>query len=501
MKNLIKVLLFVTIIISSCSKKEIIKLPITSSSSQALEFWDRAMLSFQVNDQTEKRMYLDSALIIDPGFALALEFYQSPDPLIRKEHQEKAKSLKNRITEAEKKILYIRQSYRNGDMNEALSNAEWLAKNHSDSFESFVWLAQVQTDRRELEKATKSLNKALELNPDSYDAYFLLFSQHIPHGNQVLLPEEKRSVEKGLKYADEMIRIRGDHGRSYHMKGNCYRQIGEFEKAKVLYEEAIVKRRGLSSEGTAHLISGHNYMFSGDMETARQRYNSAIELTKENPNLWSLMEYYLTVSYIFDNDYIGAIENINKLEKQIETIGFDRISLLERKGQLNFQKLICYAHNQMEDDAYSSLENLFKLNWERASLLNDENITRNVTANEQYQKAWVNILFGKYEKAKKNLGELKKIQEARNDPTAMYGYHSLSGMAHLMEGNYELAIENFNKGDETDIYFNYFKGLSLKAQGKKEESLKIFKDLSNINFSNWDIAIIRGLAKNQLGEA
>ena len=132
--------------------------------------------------------------------------------------------------------------------------------------------------------------------------------------------------------------------------------------------------------------------------------------------------------------------------------------------------------------------------------MKDPNVTEEVRSGEQFQTAWVNILFGKYEDAKKNLEKLKKIQEVRNDPTAMYGYHGLAGMAHLMEGNYELALENFSNGNETAIYFNYFKGLALKAAGKEEEANKTFSEIATINFSNWNIAIVRRLANKQLGQ-
>ena len=82
----------------------------------------------------------------------------------------------------------------------------------------------------------------------------------------------------------------------------------------------------------------------------------------------------------------------------------------------------------------------------------------------------------------------------------MYGYHGLAGMAHLMEGNYELSLENFNNGDKTAIYFNYFKGLALKAAGQEEEANKTFSEIASINFSNWNIAIVRRLANKQLGQ-
>ncbi|SVA90603.1 uncharacterized protein METZ01_LOCUS143457 [marine metagenome] len=500
MKNPLQIFLFITIIISNCSKKEIIKLPITTSSKEALEYFERAMLSYQVGDGPECNADLDSALALDPEFAMALEFYESQNQRENIEREEKAKSLFLKISEAEKKIINIREGYREGDMDKALESAKWLVSNHADSYESYVWLGIVQSDRYELEDATQALKKAIELNPDCYDAYDILMGHHIGAGNQVMLPVEKRDVEIGMKYGDELIRIRGDHGYPYHFKANVYRQLGEFEKAKPLYEKSIEKRKGRSSESTAYLVSGHNYMFSGDLKTARERYNKAIELQKE-PNWKFVLSFYLTVSHIFDNDYYGALDNINKVEEGLSSYNFDDVSLVSRQRDISWQKLVCYAHNQMEEEAYEALAQQIKYNKQRAALLNDENVFRNIKSFEQYLTAWVNILFGKYEVAKKSLATLKDFQEKRNDPTAMYGYHHLLGLTHLMEGNHQAAVENFQKGDETDIYFNYFKGLSLKATGNKAAADQIFTDIININFAAWDLAIVKKLAQKQIGEA
>jgi hypothetical protein len=240
-------------------------------------------------------------------------------------------------------------------------------------------------------------------------------------------------------------------------------------------------------------------MFSGNLEVARQRYNSAIKLVEEDPNIWFILNNYLTFSYMFDNDYIGAVDNISMVESQLDNRNFDDITLLQRKGQSSWQKMICYAHNQMEEDAFLSLKKRIDYNKKRADLLGDENISRNVKTDALFQTAWVNILFGKYDRAKNNLEKLKNIQEKRNDPTAMYGYHGLSGMAHLMEGNHELALDNFANGNANAIYFNYFKGLALKAAGKDKEATRVFNDIATINFSNWNIAIVRRLANKQLG--
>ena len=497
MNKPLNVILITAFVFSACSKKPVVELPITTTSPKALEYYKKAMLSEQVGDGFEKRQYLDSALVLDPKFVMALDRYESLDPIKKREQREMAKSLQNTVTDAEQLMLKIRHAYRDGNMDDALANAKKLVTNYTDAYESYVWLGQVQSDRYELDDAITNLKKAIELNSDSYEAYNLLMGHHIAAGTQVMLPEEKRNIELGVKYSDELIRIRGDHGFPYHFKANIYRQLGEFEKAKPLYERSIEKRKGLSSEATAYLVSGHNFMFGGDLKTARERYAKAIKLTKTS-NGWFNLNYYLLVSYMFDNDYIGAIEHIDKIEQALESKDFDEVSLLGRKATIHWQKMVCYAHNQMEEDAYSALEQNLKLSKTRAELLGDENTWRGTLSGEQYRTAWVNILFGKYEEAKKNLAKLKEMQEKQNDPTAMYGYYGLMGMTHLMEGNYQGAVDSFNKSNETNIYFNYFKGLSLRATGEEGRAIKTFQDLAKINFSAWEIAIVKRLAQKQL---
>ena len=51
----------------------------------------------------------------------------------------------------------------------------------------------------------------------------------------------------------------------------------------------------------------------------------------------------------------------------------------------------------------------------------------------------------------------------------MYGYHGLAGMVDLMEGNHEKAIENFNKGDETNIYFDSGWSINSLESGSPEQ--------------------------------
>ena len=68
------------------------------------------------------------------------------------------------------------------------------------------------------------------------------------------------------------------------------------------------------------------------------------------------------------------------------------------------------------------------------------------------------------------------------------------------DGSGSLSYFNENINPENYQYYAYFKGLALKASGKDEEANKAFSEIATINFSNWNIAIVRRLANKQLGQ-
>ena len=112
MNKIFNGIIFTALLFSACSKIPVVELPITTSSPKALEYYKKAMLSAEVGDDFEKRQYLDSALFLDPDFVMALDRYESLDPIKKREQREKAKSLQNTVTEAEQLILNIRNAYR-----------------------------------------------------------------------------------------------------------------------------------------------------------------------------------------------------------------------------------------------------------------------------------------------------------------------------------------------------------------------------------------------------
>tara|TARA_Y100000590_G_scaffold273529_1_gene307128 strand:+ start:2497 stop:4002 length:1506 start_codon:yes stop_codon:yes gene_type:complete len=497
-KNIIKITtLFLTLFVFSCSSKNITELEITSSSKEAIKYYKKAMEYYQIGENFEKRTYLDSALSIDPNLVLGLEFYQDTDFFKRKEQQKKAQSLLNTVTKEEQQILLIRDSYRKENMEKALSHAKELVVLKPNSYEAYNWLGIVQSDRFEIEDAIKSLERSIDLNKNNYTAYNYLAGFHIPLGDRKMLPAEKRDIQKGLKYSEELIRIRPDAGLSYQFKANCYRALGEFEKAKPLYEKGVDVSKGQSREGSLLLVSGHNYMFSGDFDKARERYKQAIEKGSKSPNGFWLNDY-LVWSYLFEGNFTGAINSISKINAKIESSSFGEQDKLQMKAGTSFKEFIVFGHNQMEKETKDAL---IKNTQERNSLAKmrgDSLSLVEARETDVWIESWFHVLFGRYKEAKETLSLLRSLKEKKKDPSALFGYNGLMGMVKLGEGEASSALSFFNKSNPNDIYITFQKALAHRANGEKEEAKKILENISGLNFSSWEVAILKNQAKTVL---
>lgn len=498
MKRSINRLLISVILLFSCSDKSIEQLPITTNNEKAREHYQKAREYYLTTDFAEGWSSLDSALAIDPNFAMASLIRWHPDPSIRAKNRKKAYSLIDNVSDAEKYILNANRCEDEGNLDSALFYIKELVEKYSNFYESYNELGVIYGSRNELKLAEQAFKRSLEIYPDNYMAYTYLFGQHVPYGFYDLLPTEERDVNIGLKYAEKLIELKPNSAHGYHAKANCYRQEGEFEKAIPLYDKAVELSKGTSSEATENYVSGHNIMFAGDFDKARERYKQALKVVNEI-QIESSIKTFITISYLFQRNFEGALDNLYSMEEALKNNkNIDSSYLLWQLREIERLKFICYAHNQMEKESQKALEKTIKLNEKFVNMSKDETGVKQHNAYKTSHTAWNDILFGNYVLAKERLDELNKIVSSYQDPTALWLYNGLMGMLHLMEGNPEKGEKVFEKADNRNPYFNYFKALTLKANGKKEEAKTILTDISNENFSYLELSLVKKLAKSQL---
>ncbi len=498
MNKLFNFILITALLFSACSKTPVIELPVTTSSPKALEYYKRAMDYYLTTDFPEGWAMLDSALVLDPQFAMASVWRWHPDPNIRTKNRNKAYSLIDSVSKAEQDMLKANKFEDSGNLDSALFYIKKLVDENPNSYEAYNELGTIYGQRNELGLSEKAFKKAIEINPNNYKAYTYLFGQHVTYGYYYLLPVEDRDINKGLGYAKKLIKMKPNRAHGYHAKANCYRQIGDFEKAIPLYDKSVELSKGTTSEAAENYVSAHNIMFAGDFEAARKRYKKALGVVKNFQTEKSIKQF-ITISYLFQRNFEGALDNLYSMEGDfVVNENLDESYLLWELRQIERLKFICYAHNQMESEAKKALDKAIGLNEKYVMMSQDESRKKEHRVFKTYNKAWNDILFGNYSSAKEKLAELNKLAGSYKNPTAFDGYYGLMGMLHLMEGNTELSEQAFRKGDKRDVYFNYFKALSLRANGKKEDAKEILTAISSENFSYLELALVKVLAQEQL---
>ena len=511
----------------SCSeKKTVLDIPLTSSSEEAKRIISDNL--FFNNGNTSFRIYsgrtvpaLEKVLELDPNFEFAKAIYADIQNNFvfknnkRREILESAFKNRNKVSDIERAIIesiYYRRV--EGNKIKAASVLKQIINENPEYYYLRVYNGFFQNTVMQNPKESKlNWNEALKINPNSNISKFLLAQLHFNvDGSFFILEADEIDLNYATNLLKEIEKSEPSNFEPKRLLGNIYRVYGDFDASLKSYESAIelIEDKSGFDYALLLLLSGHVYVFNSEYEKGRTFYQRAVEV-RQNVNFESLVRRWSSNSYLYEKRYDLAIVAIDKLQKDFENYNLDPLT---KKGLLSgcaFEKFIAYAHSQMKEEAFESLETMVSLNNEikeiRVSNTTTEsemnNIVLETELNLQFNKIWYNILFGEYELARESLKNysLLSSEYLTFDSKAMVGFYKLSGYLNLMEGNIPQSISFYDQIPkallEKDNYHLYFYALAKKANGNTEESKELFKFLANYNFAGWENSIVRNLAVQQ----
>jgi tetratricopeptide (TPR) repeat protein len=156
-------------------------------------------------------------------------------------------------------------------------------------------------------------------------------------------------------------------------------------------------------------------------------------------------------------------------------------------------------YNGLYDDAQRALARRTALARENAKLVGTQafsNIQESLIAFWDSQlAAWRGDFKTATALAKKNA----ELVAAENNARKLEGYHELLALIELRKKNYKKAVAEYGQADLTQLHNKYHLAQALEGVGRKEEAMKLYKEVSVNNFNTVDFALLRGEALKKAG--
>ncbi len=141
--------------------------------------------------------------------------------------------------------------------------------------------------KKEVNKAIQDYNKAIQLDPDCLEAYFLRGQAY----------ERKGEYDKAIQNLNKVIELKPESWVTHCVRGRIYMKRKEYDKAIQDYSwMKDYKKRGWA------------YLKKGEYDKSIQDLNKAIQL---DPNCHGVY-YFRGLAYVYKGVYDKAIQDLNK---------------------------------------------------------------------------------------------------------------------------------------------------------------------------------------------
>ncbi len=488
----ISFVIVLSIMLYSCgSNSSTTKIPVSTESKEAEDLYHQAFRLNSIFKGDEAKKKLLKAVEFDKDFGAAYIFlsqFGSNTGSETDDYYEKALSLKEKLNDVEKCLLEIRTSYRDNDTEKRLEYSKKLVELLPNNAIAHQRMAYYHWGMSNIEDSRKSLLLAIEKDKNYSSAYDNLAGSY--------MFADPKNYEMAEKYASKALSLNKKESYYHVLLGDVYRAQNKLKKAAKKYDDAY-------EAGTNNFFSaakaGHAYTFINPTE-ARKRFDQAINDSKNSDQKIG-PEYAKVYTYLHENDFNKGHLQLLKLKNNIDSYGFTDEKKQEEISEILWHEYFIMSHSGQFDAAKTALEEKKGIDIAMAKRSKNERAVKNTESDFLWRESHLEIMKGNYDGAKRKLSELKEMVSSENNPQKYDGYHNLMGMTNLMSGNAEKGVEHFEKVvNQSNIYFQYHKGLAYKEFGNLDKAKEIFQSVATHNFNGLNYTAVRNKALKELGK-
>ncbi len=456
----------------------VMKAPMSTSSAEAKSHFLKGLHELDLGKYPAARHHFQSASKADPDFALAYvgTAITSGSPEERARNLDTASMKAGNASEAEQAWISAAMKGFDNDLEGQLIDVNRLTKLVPSSPRAWLQLAACQKAMGRHEDARKAGMKALDASPEFVPA-------HVQLGESYLF-DEPRDFAKAEKYMERILELQPNEYRSHDLLGDVYRAQGNLTKARVKYTRAIELG---PDDGMALHQRGHVDSFLGNFDAARADYQAAMDLSEPA----EVTEFGIgkALVSIYEGDPGRAVSELEELVAALDTM--DIAEPRSSKLWILSEIVAIAAHYRLEDSARKAIRMSQSILMEQADQVGSEEFRRRNKARLAYFEGQLAARMGNYEAANRRAQEIMDLLEADTNPRKNEPAHEILGMANLLQGNYEEAIEHYQLIRKDYVYALYHLALAHEGAGHGKAALATFKEAANYNFNDMGFCLIR----------
>jgi tetratricopeptide (TPR) repeat protein len=478
--TLILVISALLVAIIGCAPKDTGKVPITTTSKKARDYFLQGRYLFETLQAQESKEYFEKAVAEDPDFATAYLFLAFAQPSVKGffEQLDKAKALADNVSDGERWYILGVEAVAGGLPMKQREYYQRMVGAYPNDERAFTLLGNSYFGQQDYEEAIEQYNRAVEINPEFSQPYNQL-------GYSYRFLEDYASAEEAFQKYIELI---PNDPNPYDSYAELLMKMGRYDESIEHYRMALEQNPNFVASFIG-IATNMNYQeeHKGARKELEKLYGIARNDGERRAALLAMAVSYvdegnLEQALIKQDEQYALAEKINDAAAMAGDLVVMGNILLEMGHP---DKAMEKYNAAMETVAKSDLSNEVKENSRRVHLFNTARVA---LKKKDFAAATV--------KAE----EYRKRAEAVNNPNQIRLAHQLAGMIALEEKQYDKALEELRQASQQDPYNWYRMALVYRGKGDKENAKNCCKKAAEFNaLNNMNQAFIRHKAKKMLG--
>lgn len=475
---MINILLFAGI---ACAVEESGKIPVTTSSDEALSFYLQGRDLFEKLRAQESREFFEKAIASDSNFALAHLNLGFALPSARGffEQLDKALALVAKVSDGERLMILAIQAGANADPMKQRQYYRELVATYPTDERAHNLLGNNYFGQQEYAAAIEEYNKAVKINAEFSQPYNQLGYSYRFLGDYI-------EAEKAFKKYIELI---PDDPNPYDSYAELLLKIGKYDASIEFYQKALAVNPNFVA---SYVGIATNLNILGKHEDARAKLQELLDTARDNGQRRTV-HFAKAVSFVDEGEMDKALEQLtmqHAFAKKIDDAAAMAADFVATGNiLLEIGKL---------DEAMAKYEQSVEF-VEKSKLAQE--VKDNVKRGFLYNAARVALKKKDFATAKAKSKEYQKQVEAINNPFQIRLSHELAGMIALEEKDHDKALQELQQANQQNPYNFYRMALACEGKGDKRKAKKLCMKAAEFNaLNNLNYAFIRNKAKQMLAD-